>query len=107
LTVVGDPPIKVIIEFFSDPPYPTYGLAPDDYPRVWAKVGASSPHRNPDGSLCLWHPHDPEDRRWTSDKGLLCLIWIVQRHLFLENYWRMTGGPRRGQWILEDAPHGL
>ncbi|WP_143226971.1 hypothetical protein [Actinomadura mexicana] len=95
------------IEFFADPPYTTYGQPPEDHPRVWAKTGASSPHRNPDGSLCLWYPLDSESRRWTSDKGLLDLIWIVQRHLFLENYWRMSGGHRGGKWILEDAPHGL
>ncbi len=78
------------------------------FPHVHAKPGAASKHRYPgDDALCLWNPRDPPDRRWTSDKGLLDLIEIVRRHLFLENYWRATGGHRGGQWLVEDAPHGL
>ncbi|MER6599171.1 hypothetical protein ACFWRZ_34330 [Streptomyces rubiginosohelvolus] len=35
------------------------------------------------------------------------LLRIVERHLFLEHYWRRTGGHADGEWIVEDAPHGL
>jgi len=103
LDVVGDPdPIEVEIRFYAAPPYPTYGLPAQDYPRVFAKPGASSKHRHPDGSLCLWAPWDPPERRWTCDDGLLELIELTRQHLFLENYWR-----RYRRWLLQDAPHGL
>jgi hypothetical protein len=51
--------------------------------------------------LTHWHPLDPPHRRWTSDQGLLVLIELIRRHLFLELRWRQTG-----TWVLEDAPHG-
>jgi len=60
-----------------------------------------------DDALCLWYPLDPEERRWTSSKGLLDLIETVRTHLFLEHYWRLTGGEQGGQWLVEDAPHGM
>jgi hypothetical protein len=103
LDVVGDrDPVDVEIRFYAEPPYDTYGLAPSEYPRVFAKPGASSKHRQPDGSLCLWTPWDPPDRRWTADKGLLELIELTRQHLFLENYWR-----RFKVWLVQDSPHGL
>jgi hypothetical protein len=103
LEVIGDPdPIDVEIRFYAAPPYDTYGLPASEYPRVFAKPGATSKHRHPDGSLCLWAPWDPPQRRWTADKGLLELIELTRQHLFLENYWR-----RFKIWLLEDAPHGL
>ncbi|MFI5494536.1 hypothetical protein [Actinoplanes sp. NPDC051859] len=96
------------IRFYAKPPYGTYGLPPEDFPRVFAKPGATSKHRYPrDDALCLWQPHDPPDARWTSSKGLLDLIEVARRHLFLENHWRETGGPNGGEWVLPDAPHGL
>ncbi|MBQ0905026.1 hypothetical protein [Micromonospora sp. U21] len=103
LEVIGDPdPVEVTIRFHKLPPYDTYGLSPEDYPRVFAKPGATSKHRMPDGALCMWMPLDPPQRRWTHDKGLLELVELTRRHLFLEDYWRRTG-----VWLLEDAPHGL
>ncbi|KAA0930766.1 hypothetical protein FGF04_29025 [Streptomyces apricus] len=100
--------IDVRIRFYADPPYPTYGQKPEDFPRVHAKPGASSKHRHlPDDALCLWYPLDPAERRWTSSRGLLDLIEIVRTHLFLEHYWRLTGGESSGQWLIEDAPHGM
>ncbi|MFH8564630.1 hypothetical protein [Streptomyces sp. NPDC017988] len=96
------------IRFFESPPYATYGQKPEDFPRVHAKPGAASKHRYADDdALCLWYPYDPVEHRWTSDKGLLDLIEIVRRHLFLEHYWRLTGGVHGGRWLVEDAPHGL
>ncbi|MET0522405.1 MAG: hypothetical protein ABW156_10610 [Jiangellaceae bacterium] len=94
--------------YYADPPYPTYGLPAQDFPKVFAKPGATSKHRyRHDDSLCLWQPQDPTESRWTSDKGLLDLIEITRRHLVLENYWRETGGEHGGIWVLPDAPHGL
>ncbi|WP_225858943.1 hypothetical protein [Streptomyces albicerus] len=109
LDVIGEPdPIDVNISFYKEPPYLTYGLKPQDFPRVHAKPRAPSKHRySEDDALCLWHPLDPEERRWTSSKGLLDLIEIVRTHLFLEHYWRLTGGEHGGQWLVEDAPHGM
>lgn len=109
LDVIGEPdPIDVRIRFHSNPPYPLYGQRPEDFPRVHAKPGVPSKHRYRfDDALCLWYPLDPEERRWTSSKGLLDLIEIVRTHLFLEHYWRLTGGEQGGQWLVEDAPHGM
>lgn len=103
LEVIGDPePVDVTIQFSEVACYETFGLPPEDFPLVYAKPGASSPHRHPGGALCLWHPHDPRTKRWTHDKGLLDLIEITRRHLFMENHYRETN-----EWLLDDAPHGL
>jgi hypothetical protein len=109
LDVIGEPdPIDVSIRFYENPLYPTFGQKPQDFPRVHANPGASSKHRySGDDALCLWHPLDTEERRWTSSKGLLDLIEIVRTHLFLEHYWRLTGGEHGGQWLIEDAPHDM
>ncbi|MFF8805551.1 hypothetical protein [Streptomyces omiyaensis] len=109
LDVVGETdPVLVTISFYADPWYDTYGQRPQDFPRVHAKPGVASKHRYAaDDALCLWYPYDPEERRWTSEKGLLDLLGIVERHLFLEHCWRRTGGHAGGDWIVEDAPHGL
>ncbi|MGW7406816.1 hypothetical protein ACWGI9_24365 [Streptomyces sp. NPDC054833] len=109
LDVIGEQdPVDVRIRFYKDPPYKTYGQRPRDFPRVHAKPGAPSKHRySNDDALCLWHPLDPEERRWTSSRGLLDLIEIVRTHLFLEHYWRLTGGEQGGWWLVEDAPHGM
>ncbi|KAA6224419.1 hypothetical protein CP973_14360 [Streptomyces albofaciens JCM 4342] len=106
---MGEPdPIDIRIRFYEQPPYSTYGQRPQDFPRVHAKPGAPSKHRySSDDALCLWHPLDPDERRWTSSKGLLDLIEVVRTHLFLEHYWRLTGGEPNGRWLVEDAPHGL
>lgn len=58
-------------------------------------------HRNPDGSLCLWYPRDPDELRWTINDPIDTYIMAIQRHLFGEEVCR-----RRGAWPWEDAPHG-
>lgn len=98
---------EVVIVFAADPPYQTYGLPPQDYPRVWADRGLASKHRMPDDALCLYYPGDPPERRWTSDKGLLDLLDLVVDHLLYESYWRATGGPDGGRWLGDEAEHGL
>lgn len=52
--------------------------------------------------LCMWYPSDPDDRRWTSDKGLLSLIDTALVHLFRERYYH--DHPEDG-WPGEEAPH--
>lgn len=96
-------PVRVRVEFHRHAAYPTYGLAPCDYPRVFADIGAESPHRMPDDSLCLFHPSDPVERRWTADKGLDELLNLAARHLFAEDYWRSSNH----HWPFDEAPHGL
>lgn len=99
--------VPVTVRFHASPPYSTYGLHPADYPRVFADPGALSKHRMPDDALCLYYAADPAERRWTSDKGLLSLLDLTADHLFLEDYWRTTGGVHKGQWLGAEAPHGL
>lgn len=101
-------PVPVTIRFYAQPPYTLYGLSPQDYPRVFADPGAESKHRMPeDDSLCLFYAGDPVEHRWTSDKGLLSLFDLIADHLFHEDYWRSTGGSRRGIWLGREAPHGF
>jgi hypothetical protein len=108
LDVPGAPAqVDVKVIFWAAPTHNTHRQASRDSPSVYAEPGLPSPHRYPDGALCLWYPADPPHRRWTSDKGLLDLVEIIRRHLFLERYWRMTGGWDGGEWLYEDAPHGF
>ena len=70
-------------------------------PRVIASGPEESPHRYSDGSLCMWYPDDPMERRWVLDDGLLILIGLAMAHLFREAWWRETG-----QWAGEEVAHG-
>jgi hypothetical protein len=83
------------------------GIDPADFPQVFADPGASSKHRNPDGSLCLYYVRDPVHRRWTAERGLLSLLDLTSDHLFFEDYWRSTGGIHGGEWLSPEAPHGF
>lgn len=65
-------------------------------------------HRNNGGNvdggsahLCLYFPHDPPERRWMPEYGLVGLFDIARNHLACEHVWRQTD-----QWPTEDAPHG-
>lgn len=108
LEVAGQPAlVNVTIRFWARPLYDTFGLAAYDFARVHAEPGLPSPHRHGDGALCLWSPFDPPTLRWHHDLGLLDLVEITRRHLFLERYWRSTGAHRGGIWLLPDAPHGI
>lgn len=99
--------VDVKIMFYVAPVYDTYGLSPQDYPRVWAETGLPSKHRMPDDALCLYHPIDPAEHRWTPDKGLLDLLYLVVDHLAYEAHWRAGGGWATGQWLGDEAPHGF
>jgi hypothetical protein len=59
-----------------------------------------SPHRYPDGSLCIWYPRDPDERKWVGSDGLAELVSHIAIHLFKEAYWRETG-----EWLGPEAPH--
>jgi hypothetical protein len=106
-------PVPVLIEFPEYPAYATYGRPAQDYPRVFADLGAESPHRmDRDDSLCLYHPHDPSERTWSATDGLALLFNMVANHLFFETHWRATGGCGDGNgndegiWLADEAPHG-
>ena len=99
--------VDVAIDFYLSPVYDTFGLSPQDYPRVWAEPGLPSKHRMPDDALCLYYPMDPAERRWTADKGLLDLLYLIVDHLVYEAHWRATGGSNGGQWLGDEASHGL
>lgn len=106
--VPGREPIDVRVAFFANPYYDTYGLPPQDYPRVFADPGAPSPHRMPfDDALCLYYPRSAPTRRWRSTDGLLMLLDLVRDHLFFETHWRDTDRRGKGEWLGGEAPHGF
>jgi hypothetical protein len=59
--------------------------------RVFADGPEESRHRYDDGTICMGHPDDPADLRWTPEDGLADLIEMTRPHLFREAYWRETG----------------
>jgi len=74
----------------------------------WSKVprvradGPGSPHRYDDtGTLCMWYPSDPVERKWVFEDGLLALLNHIQAHLFREAWWR-----EHGEWLGPQVPHG-
>ena len=74
-----------------------------DVPIILADGPTGSPHRFADSDrrrLCVWHPHDPPEQRWTFQEGLLPLLGLVKLHLFREAWWRETG-----EWLGPYAPH--
>lgn len=108
MTVPGDPfRHEVRIEFHRTPDYTTFGLAAEDFPRVWTDDQRPKLHAYPIpttslGPLCLWYPRDPPSQRWTSRETLVELIELVRRHLYLEHHHRV-----HGVWLMDDAPHGI
>lgn len=63
--------------------------------------GPGSPHRyDTNGTLCIWHPHDPPEQQWVFEDGLLALINHIQAHLFREAWWR-----EKEEWLGPEAPH--
>jgi hypothetical protein len=53
------------------------------------------------GGLCLEYPRDPWCLRWSWDRGFDTYLQLVQRHFFLEEFYR-----RHHDWPVEAAPHG-
>lgn len=99
--------VPVAIRFAAGPHGDTYGLLPQEFPRVYADPGAESPHRHEDDALCLYAPDRDHARRWTPGLGLLSLLDLTRDHLFFELHWRATGGEHGGRWLGLEAPHGL
>jgi hypothetical protein len=62
-----------------------------DVPHVFVDGPAESPHRYPDGSLCMWYPNDPPEMKWTLSDGAGVLVANIAAHLIKEEWWRMTG----------------
>ena len=87
----GCPATRVRIDFALDGPH---------MPCVTVDGLTESPHRYSDGTLCMWYPHDPRERRWIFSDGLLHLIGLIQVHLIREHLWRETG-----DWPGDEAPH--
>jgi hypothetical protein len=74
---------------------------PVPVPHVYADGPGESAHRYADDALCMYHPHDPADRRWVPEDGLASLIDYFRTHLFQE------AEARNGQsWPGDEAPHG-
>jgi hypothetical protein len=69
-------------------------------PKVFVDGPKESPHRYPDGSLCMWYPQDPPEQKWVFDDGLLVLLNYIQAHLFREAWWH-----EKGEWLGPEAPH--
>ena len=70
-------------------------------PTIRADGPTESPHRYPDGAICIWYPWDPSAERWVVTDGLLHLIRLVEVHLFREAWWR-----EHHEWLGPEAPHG-
>lgn len=94
-------PVTIVFEPWRVLP-PVVFLPGVDFPTVYAGDMAGSPHRYDDGSLCLYYPADPPQRRWTSKRGLSSLLSLVADHLFFEDVYRDTE-----TWIAPEAPHGF
>lgn len=99
-------PVPVRIRFYRRPPYPTFGLPARDFPQVHAAPGQVSPHRWPDGALCLYAPFDPVEQRWVWTDGLAMLLDIIRNHLTLEHLWRHPTRRTRPLWLGAEAGHG-
>jgi hypothetical protein len=76
--------------------FPAAGLEPS----AFVDGPTDSPHRYDDGSMCMYHPRDPEALRWVPTDGLASLIDVVRTHLFQEEEYR-HGLP----WPGDEAPH--
>lgn len=78
----------------------TVSLGVDGTASVFAADPRTLEHGNHDGSLCLWDPMDPPERRWLIDDGVPALVEIARAHLFMEERLRETG-----LWVGDEARH--
>ncbi|QNE35885.1 hypothetical protein [Leifsonia shinshuensis] len=69
-------------------------------PRVFVDGPTDSPHRFDDGSLCMWFPQDPAERRWVLSDGAEALLAHIAAHLLREEWFRVTGS-----WAGEELAH--
>lgn len=78
-----------------------FGPGLPEIPRVFSDGPAQSPHRYSDGSLCMWYPGDPFERRWDRRRdGPIGLVGLILAHLMREEWWRRTG-----EWAGPEAEH--
>jgi len=71
-----------------------------EVPVVHVDGQADSRHRYPDGSLCMWYPEDPPERRWVRRDRARVLLGHIIVHLLLGEWWR-----RAGEWVSDEVPH--
>lgn len=71
-------------------------------PSVFVDGPAESPHRYPNGSLCMWYPGDPPEQRWTHTDGAGALVANIAAHLVKEEWYRLTG-----EWKGDEVGHGV
>lgn len=81
----------VTIKLFSNP-----SMSPE----VMVDGPEDSPHRYPNGQLCMWYPKANKTERWIFSDGLLHLLVMVEAHLFREAWWRETG-----EWLGPERAH--
>jgi hypothetical protein len=91
ITPAGLPVEKIHIQFQAGNP---------SAPVVTTKNLNHSPHRYPNGSLCMWYPKDPPHLRWQWRDGAETLIALICAHLIKESWWNQTG-----EWVGLEAPH--
>ncbi|NMO54544.1 hypothetical protein HH310_25595 [Actinoplanes sp. TBRC 11911] len=77
-----------------------FGKGSPEVPRVFVDGPTDSPHRYVDGSLCMWYPYDPPERRWQRSDGPVVLLGHIAAHLIREHWWRRTG-----EWAGDEAAH--
>jgi len=77
-----------------------FAPAAPEIPHVYVDGPTDSPHRYSNGSLCMWYPDDPSERRWTRRDGAATLLGHVVAHLIREEWWRRTG-----EWAGAEASH--
>lgn len=92
LTIKGLPPRGVRVTFTKGSP---------EHPKVYVDGPADSPHRYPDGHLCMWFPWDPPANRWTLSDGAPVLLADIAVHLIREEWYRKTG-----EWPGQEVDHG-
>lgn len=73
-------------------------------PRVTVDGPIESPHRYSDGTLCMWYPYDPPERRWKLADGAAALVVNIAAHLVREEWYRLTG-EWPGAEILHSSPN--
>ncbi len=80
----------------------TFSRGASTVPKVAVDGPTDSPHRYADGTLCMWYPGDPRDRRWNLAEGAGALVANIAAHLIREEWYRKTG-----EWLGDEVPHGL
>ena len=78
----------------------TFSRGNPTVPRVRVDGPTDSPHRYPNGELCMWFPFDPVERQWSLEDGAGALATNIAAHLIREEWYRQTG-----EWPGEEVKH--